>query len=68
MHSLRLAVVLSLLYAFTVIAFEGPIIDPNGGRARATIGSQQGNDTTPDGRVHASVCSGDKGLGCDPNG
>jgi hypothetical protein len=65
MFSVRLAVVISLLYAFTVIAFEGPIIDPNGGRGRATVGSHQGN---PGGRVHASVCSGDKGLGCDPNG
>jgi hypothetical protein len=68
MFSLRLAVVLSLLYAFTVIASEGPIIDPNGVRGRATIGSHQGNGTAPDGRVHASVCTGDKGLGCDPNG
>lgn len=68
MFSLRLAMVLSLLYAFTVIAFEGPIIDPNGGRSRVTVGSHQGSGTSPDRRVHASVCSGDKGLGCDPNG
>jgi hypothetical protein len=68
MSSLRFAMVLSLLYAFTVIAFEGPIIDPNGGRRRVTVGSHQGNGTGPAGRVHASVCTGDKGLGCDPNG
>jgi len=68
MSSLRLAMVLSLLYAFTVIAFEGPIIDPNGGRSRVSVSPGQGSSTHRDGRVHASVCSGDKGLGCDPNG
>ena len=68
MFTQRLAMVLSLLYAFKVIAFEGPIIDPNGGRGRATISSHQGSSTDPDGVVRTSDVNGDKGLGVDPNG
>ncbi|HSY47900.1 MAG TPA: hypothetical protein VLC46_03735 [Thermoanaerobaculia bacterium] len=68
MSTIRFAVVLSLLYGFAVIAYEGPIIDPNGGRRRAAVSSDQGGGLDPDGAVRKSSIAGDKGLGVDPNG
>jgi hypothetical protein len=69
MFATRLAIIVSLLYTFTAI-YEGPIIDPNGGRPRLArhADSDQGPTVDPNGGVHTSAVSGDKGLGVDPNG
>lgn len=70
MFATRLALIVSLLYTFTAIVHEGPIIDPNGGRPRLTrhATSDQGPTVDPNGGVRTSAVSGDKGLGVDPNG
>jgi hypothetical protein len=66
----RLALIASLLFTFTVVTHEGPIIDPNGGRPHLVrhVAADQGPTVDPNGGVHTSAVSGDKGLGVDPNG
>lgn len=66
----RLALTISLLFAFTAIVHEGPIIDPNGGRPRLArhATADQGSTVDPNGGVRTSAVAGDKGLGVDPNG
>ncbi len=67
MFAIRLALLVSLLYSYRIVALEGPGICPHGGHQ--TIGSDQGGGTDPDGATHrAAGVNGDKGLGVDPNG
>lgn len=70
MFAIRLAFIVSLLYTFTAIVREGPIIDPNGGRPRLTrhVTADQGPTVDPNGGVHTSAVNGDKGILIDPNG
>jgi len=67
MFTLRLALLISLLFTFTALTDDGVGIDPHGGRVRAT--SDRGAGLDPNGgTTTASAVSGDKGLGVDPNG
>ncbi|HEX3577620.1 MAG TPA: hypothetical protein VHY33_03575 [Thermoanaerobaculia bacterium] len=66
MFAIRLALLLSVLYGYHVIAFEGPGICPHGGHGMSTT-SDQGGGTDPDGRTHAAS-TGDAGVRIDPEG
>jgi hypothetical protein len=64
----RLALIISLLFTFTVVTQEGPGMCPHGGKSGTNASSDRGAGLDPNGGVHTSSIAGDKGLGVDPNG
>jgi hypothetical protein len=53
MFAIRFALLISFLYGYSVIAFEGPGMCPHGGHGPSAM-SDQGPATDPDGRTHAT--------------
>jgi hypothetical protein len=66
----RLALLVLLLNAFTVVVQEGPIIDPNGGRPHVArnVRSLGSGGADPNGGTRLVSAKDDTGTCIDPNG